>query len=248
MSERLYYINNQWVTYEQAHNEYGYTNSRPEFVTFLRDDFSEVTVRKDVDDNTFYDIENHAWYEDINEFSPTLYRQLDQITLYKCESSALYNCYTDTVKNDDPKFVSYDFEMTSLDDLYNNYGMTQYRCAPYIVNEGIVIAWYDGIEELYWNDREGYKRWQLTAPVPESPPVDASDFDILNIDMRPALDQYIITEEQLSDIDFMKIYVDIDLDFIDGDVQSCDVFNLPVYFTMQLYTNNVQLQLLSIKV
>ena len=68
MSEQQFYINGNWYTYEEAHNQLGITRSRPESVTFLRDDFSEVTVRKDVDDNTFYDSENHVWHEDINEF------------------------------------------------------------------------------------------------------------------------------------------------------------------------------------
>lgn len=248
MSEQRFYIGDRWYTYEEAHNLLGLTRSIPENVTFLNSDFSTVQIRKDVDDNTFYDSKNYVWHEDINEFSPTLYRQLDQITLYKCESSELYDCYTDTVKNDDPKFVNYDSKMTDLNDLYEKQGITQYRCAPYIVNEGIVIAWYDGILGLYWNDRDGYKRWQLTAPVPESPPVDVSDFDILNIDMRPALEQYVLEEDCMSSIEFMKISVDINLNLLDSDMQDYDLLNLPIDMQFNMYTTDQPLQLLFIRV
>ena len=248
MSEQQFYVNGNWYTYEEAHNLLGLTRSRPENVTFLNSDFSTVQIRKDVDDNTFYDSENHIWHDDINEFSHPLYRSLGEITLYRCEAASIHDCYTDTVKNDDPKFVNYDSEMTGLDDLYNNYGMTQYRCAPYIVSEGIVIAWYDGIKELYWNDREGYHRWQQSAPQPESPPVDVSDFDILNIDMRPSLEQYTLSQEQMSNIEFMKFNIDIGLNIIDDGMQDYDLLNLPIEIQLQLYNPNQQLQLLLIRV
>lgn len=248
MSEQRFYIGDRWYTYEEAHNLLGLTRSRPENVTFLKSDFSTVQIRKDVDDNTFYDAENKIWHDDINKFNYPLYRSLGEITLYRCESATVYDCYTDTVKNNNPKFVDYESVITSLNDLYINNGITKYRCAPYIVNEGIVVAWYDGIEELYWNDRDGYHRWQLTAPVPESPPVDVSDFDILNIDMRPALEQYVIAEQQLSNVEFMKIHVDVNLDFVDYGTEDIGLLNLPVDFKVQLYTNNIQLQLLSIRV
>lgn len=248
MGEQQFYINGNWYTYEEAHNQLGLTRSRPENVTFLKSDFSTVQIRKDVDDNTFYDTENHIWHEDINEFDPPLYRSLGEITLYRCESATIYDCYTDTVKNDDPKFVSYDSEMTSLDDLYKDYGITQYRCAPYIVNEGIVVAWYDGILELYWNDREGYHRWQRAAPQPESPPIDVSDFDILNIDLRPALEQFILTSEQMPSIEYMRFNIDIGLDLLDYNMQDYDILNLPIEMKLQLYNINQPLQLLHIKV
>lgn len=248
MSEQRFYIGDRWYTYEEAHNLLGLTRSRPENVTFLKSDFSTVQIRKDVDDNTFYDYENKIWHDDINEFNYPLYRSLGEITLYKCESATVYNCYTDTVKNDDPKFVNYDSTMTDLNWLYSKYGMTQYRCAPYIVNEGIVIAWYDGILGLYWNDRDGYRRWQLTTPVPESPPVDVSDFDILNIDMRPSLEQYTITQEQVSNIEFMKLSIDLGLNIIDDGMQDYDLLNLPIEIQLQLYNHNQPLQILLIRV
>ena len=248
MSEQRFYIGDRWYTYEEAHNLLGLTRSRPENVTFLKSDFSTVQIRKDVDDNTFYDYENKTWHDDINEFNYPLYRSLGEITLYRCESATVYDCYTDTVKNNDPKFVDYDSTMTDLNWLYYKHGMTQYRCAPYIVNEGIVIAWYDGILGLYWNDRDGYRRWQLAAPVPESPPVDVSDFDILNIDMRPVLEQYTLTQEQVSNIEFMKLSIDIDLNIIDGGMQDYDLLNLPIEIQLQLYNPNQQLQLLLIRV
>ena len=248
MNDQEFYIRDRWYTYEEAHNLLGLTRSRPENVTFLKSDFSTVHIRKDVDDNTFYDAENHVWHNDINEFNPPLYRSLGEITLYRCEATSIHDCYTDTVMDNDPKFVSYDSEMTSLDDLYNNYGMTQYRCAPYIVNEGIVIAWYDGIKELYWNDREGYHRWQQSAPQPETQPIDVSDFDVLNIDMRPALSQFNLTNEQVSSAEFMHFRILMNLDFLDNSRADYDLLNLPVDVRTQFYSINMQLQTLSIKV
>ena len=248
MNDQEFYIRDRWYTYEEAHNLLGLTRSRPENITFLKSDFSTVQIRKDIDDNTFYDAENHIWHEDINEFDPPLYRSLGEITLYRCEAASIHDCYTDTVMNNDPKFVSYDSEMTSLSDLYKDYGITQYRCAPYIVNEGIVIAWYDGIEELYWNDREGYHRWQRSAPQPESPPIDVSDFDILNIDLRPALEQFILTSEQVANIEFIRFNIDVGLDFADNEMSDYDLLNLPIDVNLQLYSTNQPLQVLHIRV
>lgn len=248
MNEQQFYINGSWYTYEEAHNQLGLTRSRPESVTFFNSNFSEVTIRKDVDDNTFYDSESHIWHNDINEFPSTLYRSLGQIALYKCESSELYNCYTDTVNDDTPKFVDYDFVMTDLDDLYNTQGITQYRCVPYIVTEGTVVAWYDGILGRYWNNKEGEMRWQLTPPKPDAPPVDVSDYDILNIDLRPALEQFTLTEEQMSNVEFMKFGIDIGLDFIDHNMVDYDIINLPIDTQLQLYNINQPMQLLLIRV
>jgi hypothetical protein len=179
MNDQEFYIRDRWYTYEEAHNLLGLTRSRPENITFLKSDFSTVQIRKDVDDNTFYDAENHIWHDDINEFNPPLYRQLDQITLYKCESSELYDCYTDTVENDNPKFVNYDFSLTLIRDLYYRYGITKYRCMPYIMNNGNIVVWYDDILCLYWDDRSGKKQWlnHIDDGVEESPHIDLESID-----------------------------------------------------------------------
>ncbi len=218
MNDQEFYIRDRWYTYEEAHNLLGLTRSRPENVTFLKSDFSTVQIRKDVDDNTFYDAENHIWHNDINEFDPPLYRSLGEITLYRCEAASIHDCYTDTVVNNDPKFVSYDSSLTLISDLYYRHGITKHRCMPYIMNSGNVVVWYDDIICLYWDDRSGKKQWlnHVDDGVEESPHI-----DLESINRQHLVDRILSFEISVPELnDKHSLLESIDRQYIVDDLDS----------------------------
>ena len=251
--KKYYYTDEEgeakWLTWEELHTK-GYTLTLPNILNVCTRTFNPKQViqcKDDQDYDKIYDADNHTWVSTLSELSTPLYKSVNSVTLYMCEQPFTYDGYTDIVNNDIPKFVNYYSELTSLDELYTTQGLTQYKCIPFIVNNGEIIAWYDQIEELYWDNRDQYKKWTSIAPKPVTQAVDVSDFDILNIDMRPALVMYSLTKEQLSNIKFMRFGVDVGLNFID-DQQDYDVLNIPIEISLKMYNVNQPLQLLHIRI
>ena len=161
MSEdRLYYINNNWYTYEQAHNLFGCTHIKPNTLTFYNSSNEAVTIRQDPSDNTLYDSANQRWVQDISDLN--LYNKIGVITLYKSETPTTYNTYSDHLNSDTNEYIYYNDEYTLLDSLYTNYGITNYPCQSYYVENGNLLSWYDSNTELYWDNET--KQWQDTAP------------------------------------------------------------------------------------
>lgn len=253
-NDRLYYIKslNTWLTYTQAH-EYGYTLVKAEEVTFYTSDLQEVTLRKDPSDNTFYDSREeapHSWVSDINELESVLYKSLGNITIYQGEAHITCAGFTDSINSNELKYVYLDSEFVSIEDLYNLRGITTYKCDYYIVEDGIPLAWYDSDKELYWNNYQGYKLWQQSPPSPSAQPVDVSDFDILNIDLRPALAQYNLTQLQMSNIEFMKFGIDINIQCVDENmtVSDYEVLNIPIEVQLKLFNTTQSMQIMQIMV
>ena len=183
MSERLFYINGSWLNYSEAHS-LGYTLNRPQIDTFYTSDFQPVDIRKDVDSDTYYDSNNHTWYSDISSFSPKLYLRLGQKILYKSETKLVFHySYADSVNDSSPEYVDYNSTMTSIEDLYQHYGITDYACQPYLVQDGNLLVWYDEINDMYWDNRQDHLEWV------SSPPVIKDDFDQQDISIIPSLDK-----------------------------------------------------------
>lgn len=162
MSDKLYYINGEWITYEQAHS-LGYTAQRPEVYTLYTSDGSPIVVRKDVSDNKFYDAEKQTWVTDIDDIP--VYKLVDEVTLYVGEESATMSGYSNSFYSDIITNVIIDDNMKDISDLYDEYGVTDHKCNDYYVDEGEVLVWYDPSTSLYFDNRDGKKEWSETPPT-----------------------------------------------------------------------------------
>lgn len=159
MSERLYFINNTWLTYENAH-KLGYTKLPPNLLSAIDSTGSEVTVIQDLYDNTYYDSANKLWTSDFTELN--LYKNLDStITLYTSEVPSDFQCYSNSLDSSTPTHVMYSGLITDITSLYNNYGMTTYQCEPFNVLNGVTQSWHDPITDLYFNGTS----WQVDPPT-----------------------------------------------------------------------------------
>lgn len=147
--ERYYYINNSWITYEEAHNQYGYTLSVPEIITLYTQTCDPVNIRKDIDDNTYYDSENKQWVSNLSIFG--LYKRIGNIILFMCEQPIVYTGYTDSIIGNTANYVEIEGSLVSIEYLYGHQGITEYQCSVYYVKSGEILSWYDSIKHLYWD-------------------------------------------------------------------------------------------------
>lgn len=162
MSDSIYFINGEWLTYKQIH-DLGYTLQRPANDTFYTSDLSEVEVRRDTSDNTYYNASSHEWIDDITDLN--LYRPIGTSTLYNIDSPLEFTGYSNSVKSDTPTHVVLEGSLVSVDYLTNNEGLTTYPCQPYLMVDGVVTSWYDPERELYWDNTDGKKKWSENPPV-----------------------------------------------------------------------------------
>lgn len=170
MSDRQYLINNQWLSYDEAHNLYGMTILKPQIIALYTSDLDEVSVRKDVTDNTYYDSIAKSWVSDISLLSERLFLRLDESKLYKgsLEISSGFT-FSDSIVNASPDYIDYNYSIVSIEDIKENYGITNYKCSDYIVQDGELLAWYDSKTDMYWDNRPDKKEWTSSPPeiVPE---------------------------------------------------------------------------------
>ena len=152
MTERGFYINEGWYSYDEAHNLFGITRLRPSVEVFYKKDMEVVSVRKDVEDSTLYDVEDKLWKTDILAFSITLYRNLGSLTVYKGSQSIIYNLsFSKSLYSETPTHVEHEGTITDLTSLYSDNGITTYPCEAYHIKDGEVLAWYDDRTRLYWD-------------------------------------------------------------------------------------------------
>lgn len=165
--ETLYYIKkaNDWLTYDEAHR-YGCTKVKPVNIIFYTSSLNPVTVRKDVQTNTFYDLQEdqpHDWVNDIDELN--LYSKIGNISLYKGKNKISGTGYSDSAFSNTPNFFkNEDFALSKISDLYNNFGITDHKCDVYYIYQGAVLSWYDKETSLYWDNRSFVKRWLSEPP------------------------------------------------------------------------------------
>lgn len=169
MSNKEYYLNNSWYTWEELH-ALGYTKSKPATLTLYNIDVVPVQVvqSNDQDDDygKLYDNVNHTWVSDINELN--LYTKLpEQVKLYTGDSFELANGYSNSLNSQSVSNVDFDSELLTVAELHD-LGKTLYPCVLYSVSDGVISSWYDPITSLYWDNRVGKKIWSETKPVDES--------------------------------------------------------------------------------
>ena len=192
MSERLYFINNEWLTWEEIH-DLGYTTLRPDIVTAYDVNCNQVFLVKDISDNTYYDSNNKTWLDDITDLD--VYIPLNIVDLYYGETFTKHMSYTNSLVSGDDIFIEYNSHIVDVDSLYNM-GLTLYKCSNYTVDAGNIVVWYDSTKNMYWDNRVGQKQWVSTPPTISSetdsnwtPPSNISlDFIMLDyIESEPIL-------------------------------------------------------------
>ena len=104
MSDRLFYIDGEWRTYEQAHS-LGYSLLPQRLLNFYTDRNEKVVIKQDSGDDTYYDSANFRWVADFAEFG--LYKKVKTAAYYRGESFDNYSCYIASVSDAtcDPSLV-----------------------------------------------------------------------------------------------------------------------------------------------
>lgn len=157
MPEKMFYIEGEWLTYEQAHR-LGYSLLPQRLIAFYTAGNQQVVVRQDSSDDTFYDSENLTWVADFAELN--LYKRVKNSSYYRGESPSNYKCYIASISETSPSYILYDSQIISLRDAYENYGVTSYPCENIITDENnIAIVWYDSSTTKYFDDRDGCHVW-----------------------------------------------------------------------------------------
>lgn len=158
MADRLFYIDSNWLTYEQAHS-LGYSLLPQNIYTFYTVDNSSVSVRQDTSDNQFYDALNLCWVNDIYDLS--LYHKVRSNLLYYTGNLSFKSIgYSSSFYNKSVLYILYNSVISDLDVLYNSYGITLYMCTNIIVDSnGLPLVWYDSRTSLYFDNREGRNYW-----------------------------------------------------------------------------------------
>lgn len=162
MNDKLYLINGNWLTYEEAH-DLGYTLQKPNILTFYSTDLVETPVIQDTSNSTFYDSVNQQWVSDIDDLN--LYKFVGDIIMFDGEIQHTFVAYSSSAFSDEASHVYIDNSFASIENLYDNGGFTFNQCVDYIVDEGERLVWYDPNTELYWDNRDGRKLWVDTPPV-----------------------------------------------------------------------------------
>lgn len=155
MQDKLFYINNEWLTYEQSHS-LGYTLTPSKLITLYTSDNSQVQVKKD-DNNQYYDSSNLTWVDDFNSIN--LFNYINTTHCYIGESSKEYKGYSNTATSNSINCILYDDQIVTLYDLYNSKGITTYQCTNIITYNDTPIVWYDSSIDKYFDDRYGKHTW-----------------------------------------------------------------------------------------
>lgn len=158
MADRLFYIDSNWLTYEQAHG-LGYSLLPQNIYTFYTVDNSSVSVRQDTSDSKFYDALNLRWVNDISDLS--LYHKVRSNLLYYTGNLSFKSIgYSSSFYNKSVLYILYNSVISDLDVLYNSYGITLYMCTNIIVDSnGLPLVWHDSRTGLYFDNREGRNYW-----------------------------------------------------------------------------------------
>lgn len=154
---RLFYVENEWVTYDQAHS-LGYSISPQKLITLYDRDNNRVTIRQDSSDNTYYDSSNCRWVSDFYDLA--LYKKVVTSTFYRGDFSIECSRFIGSITDTSPNYILYNSTIISLDDAYENYGITTYSCVPVITDKNnLQLVWYDTGTDKYFDDRDGFHRW-----------------------------------------------------------------------------------------
>lgn len=157
MSAKLYFINGNWITYEEAHN-LGYSLYPQHLVDFYTANNIKVSVKQDSSDNTYYDSTSNIWVTDFADLG--LYKKMSSLNYYRGETLSTYSCYLSSIYDSSSTYVLYDSSIISLNDAYEHYGITSYKCDNVIVyGNNIPVVWYDSITNKFFDDRDDYHRW-----------------------------------------------------------------------------------------
>lgn len=157
-----YFVNGEWMSWERAHNQYGYTRTPSEDITAYNSSLESVAVRYEPSEDQYWSAGFGGW------LSPTemsdVYFPSGDIRLYHGASASRFEGYSNAYQGDISAILVDRESIVTLDNAYSQGGLTQYPCEDWIVIGGVVVAWYDNETGLYWDDREGAKAWTQVPP------------------------------------------------------------------------------------
>lgn len=164
--EKYFWINDEWLTWEQAHYSFGYTKDKPNSIITYDLNLTEYTIYQDKSDLTYWN--GSSWY---TKFSDTGYwlKTNARDKLYLCEEQITFDRYKNIT--DTPELysdnISYPLneKLYTYNYLHDMFGYTKTKSEAYLVTEGIVQAWYNQDEEMYWDNRSGKKWWTAVPPT-----------------------------------------------------------------------------------
>lgn len=161
-----YFVNGGWMSWDEAHNMYGYTRTPCIDITAYNSSLDAVTVRYEPSEDKywFYGLGAWGWWFDASEITGMYFQTSGDIQLYHGSSASMFEGYSNAYQGTTTAIGIGRSSIVDLADAYSQFGLTQYPCEDWIVLGGVVVAWYDSENDLYWDDREGAKAWTPTPP------------------------------------------------------------------------------------
>lgn len=164
--EKYFWINDKWLTWEQAHYSLGYTKDKPNSVVAYDLNLVEHIIYQDKSDLTYWN--GSSWRI---EFSETGYwlKTNTRDKLYLCEEQTTFDRYKNII--DTPELYSANISYPLNEKLYtykhlhDMFGYTMTKSEVYLVMEGVIQAWYNRDEGMYWDNRSGKKLWTVAPPT-----------------------------------------------------------------------------------
>ena len=200
MSEKLYYIYGNWITYEEAHN-LGYSLSPQRLVSLYTANNESLSVKQDAGDSTYYDSSNNVWVTDFADIH--LYKKILPSRYYRGESFAEYDCYISSVYENVATDILYNGSIVSLDDAYDNYGITSHQCTNIITyGDNIPVVWYNSVTSKYFDDRDGHHEWVNALDCVKVTSYNSFSNVSTDIYESTVSDEFYINGEFVSKIDF----------------------------------------------
>lgn len=151
------FLDNEWCdyNYNELYYKKGYTNTPSTPLLIYDSSFNEVEGWS----NSGYDWieQDHQWY--IIGTAPYFVYQNISISLYRIDTRYSFPVY----KKEGQLFLLQDSSFITPSSLHNSQGYTYTPSEPYAEKDGVVWAWYNPSENLYWDDNR--KVWTTTPPV-----------------------------------------------------------------------------------
>lgn len=151
------FLDNEWCdyNYNELYYKKGYTNTPSTPLLIYDSSFNEV---EGWSNSGYVWIEqDHQWYNIGTE--PYFVYQNRSISLYRIDTRYSFPVY----KKEGQTFLLQDSSFITPSSLHDSQGYTYTPSEPYAEKDGVVWAWYNPSENLYWDDNR--KTWTPTPPV-----------------------------------------------------------------------------------
>ena len=141
-----YFYNNKWYTYNELHNQFGFTPSAANPLTLYDTDLG-FYISWEYEDE-YWVVKDTKWYPYAD--LPYYIKTEDVESLWIAEKPLSLTIY----RNAKEELVEYEESLKSVLELHDNYGITRTKSTIYTIDEGVVTSWYnaDEGEKPYWDN------------------------------------------------------------------------------------------------